>query len=247
MRQIEEKERQVHNNLMAKASRHEASLRASAEVERLLAIRRENVHKSREDKDAKIARELIEKEKKLKEKISKLEVRKQKAQEEREKARLEREDVGRKKREKMRIQAEHAAADLHDFHEAAETREANRKAAIDKLIHTRRLATTKMADMQKAAQEKLMAAQTVTTGNGAEMLMMEAERDAKAMRLAAQLAAEKAAKVSQELKEKADQERLKAEKGVRESGRRSAQLAKEKREKPLASQIDSIQLMSTMG
>ena len=77
--------------------------------------------------------------------------------------------------------------------------------------------------------------------------MMEAERDAKAMRFAAQLAAEKAAKVSQELKEKADQERLKAEKGVRESGRRSAQLAKEKREKPLASQIDSIQLMSTMG
>ena len=68
-RQMEERERQVSANLSAKASRHEASLRASAEVERLLSIRRENVHKSREDKDQKIAKELLEKEKKLKEKV----------------------------------------------------------------------------------------------------------------------------------------------------------------------------------
>ena len=68
-RQIEERERQVSANLSAKHDRHEASLRASAEVEQLLAIRRENVHKSRENKDAKIAQELVAKEKKLQEKV----------------------------------------------------------------------------------------------------------------------------------------------------------------------------------
>ena len=68
-RQIEERERQVCANLSAKHDRHEASLRASAEVEHLLAIRRENVHKSRENKDAKIAQELMAKEKKLQGKV----------------------------------------------------------------------------------------------------------------------------------------------------------------------------------
>ena len=68
-----------------------------------------------------------------------------------------------------------------------------------------------MADMQKAAQEKLMAAATATSGRGAEALMLEAEKEAKETRLAAQAAAEKAAKVSQELKQKAEEDRLKAE------------------------------------
>jgi len=179
--------------------------------------------------------------------IHSLEVRKQKYLEEKEAARVKRIAISEEKRQKMRTAADHRAADMRDFHEAAETREANRKSAIQKLIHSRRLATSTMADMQKAAQENQLAAQTMKSGKGSEALMLEAEKDAKAMRLAAQLAAEKADRIAQEIKEKAEKERLKAEKGVRESGRRSATMVKEKREKPLSEQIDTIAMMSTLG
>ena len=155
MRQIEGKERQVSANLNAKAEAHEASVKASAEAERLLSIRRESVHRSREDKDARIAQELLAKAQKLKEQKHELEVRKQQALAEKDAMRLRRRVISEEKRQRMQAEAEHRAAGMRDFHEAVEAREAKRKAAIGQLITSRRLATTAMADMQSAAQASL--------------------------------------------------------------------------------------------